>query len=80
MADVALRGLPDDVHRALREAATRNRRSLNGEIVARLEESVRPTGIDVDVLLARIRDRGRRSRLGSLDPDAIQALENDGRS
>lgn len=79
MTDVALRGLPSEVHQALREAAARNHRSLNGEIVARLEASVRPGPADLDGLLARIRERGRRSRLATLDDRALRALEDAGR-
>ena len=79
MADVALRGISADVHGALREAAARNHRSLNGEILARLEASVRPVSVDVDGLLARIRERGGRTQLASLDDDAIRTLADAGR-
>ena len=41
MPDLALRGIPEDVHRELQAAASRNHRSLNGEILARLTASVR---------------------------------------
>lgn len=33
--------IPDDVHAAICRAAERNRRSMNAEIVARLEASLR---------------------------------------
>ena len=79
MADVALRGVPAEVHRALREAADRNHRSLNGEILARLESSVRTAPADVVELLARIRERGRRSRLASLNDAALREFESAGR-
>ena len=79
MADVALRGISAEVHKALREAAARNHRSLNGEILARLEASVRPGLTDLDGLLARIRERGGRSRLATLDEDVLRALEDAGR-
>ena len=35
MPDIALRGVPDSLHNELKSAATRNHRSLNGEILAR---------------------------------------------
>jgi plasmid stability protein len=79
MADVAVRGLAADVHAALREAAVRNHRSINGEILARLEASVRPEAVDLDALLLRIRERGSQTRLASLDDDAIHALTDAGR-
>jgi hypothetical protein len=79
MPDVALRGVSADVHRALREAADRNHRSLNGEILARLEASVRAAPTDVAELVARIRERGRRTHLASLDEAALHELESAGR-
>ena len=80
MPDLALRGVPDDVHRALRAAARRNHRSLNGEILARLEASVRDRPVDVAALLERIDARAARSRLSELSESAIRALKEEGRA
>lgn len=79
MRQVALRGIPEDVHRELKEAAARNHRSLNGEILARLTASVRPGGGDVAVLLARI--RRRHEELGPIDVSeaTLRELRDDGR-
>jgi len=79
MADIALRGLSAETHRALRAAATRNHRSLNGEILARLEASVRPGVGDIDALLTRIRDRGERSPIGPIDEADLRELKRAGR-
>ncbi len=43
MADVTVRGIPGEVYERLKAAADRNRRSLNQEIVHRLETS-EPSG------------------------------------
>ncbi len=40
MPNVALRGVPETVHRRLKDAARANHRSVNGEILARLAASV----------------------------------------
>ena len=40
MPNVALRGVPDHVHRRIKDAARENHRSVNGEILARLAASV----------------------------------------
>ena len=65
MPDLALRGIPEDVHRGLQAAANRNHRSLNGEILARLEASVRSEPLDIQALLERI--RLRREGIGRID-------------
>lgn len=79
MADVALRGMSPSLHRALKEAAERNHRSLNGEILARLEGSLRASVVDVDGLLARV--QARKGRTGSLrlDGEALRRLKEHGR-
>jgi len=79
MADVALRGIPAEVHLALKQAAARNHRSLNGEILSRLETSVRPTSTDVDALLARIQDRSERIDPRCIDDVLVRSLKEEGR-
>ena len=44
MATLTLKNIPEELHARLKAAAERNRRSLNSEILARLERDVeRPT-------------------------------------
>ena len=92
MPTLTLKGLPDDVYHALKERAAANRRSLNSEVIVRLEQSVaagpacatRPP--DVDAILARadeIRTRiqARIERLGlpPITADEITAAKHEGR-
>lgn len=70
MPDLAIRGVPDDLHRELKAAAERNHRSLNGEIVSRLTASIRPEAIDPVTLLDRIQRRYRT--LGPIDLDNLR--------
>jgi len=79
MRDVALRGLSPELHQALKHAAERSHRSLNGEILARLEASVRMSTVDVDALLARIEARRARSHVPDLTTDELRALKEAGR-
>ena len=69
MPDLALRGLSEELHGDLKAAAERNHRSLNGEILARLAASVRPSAVDPVALLDRIQRRYRT--LGPIDLDDI---------
>lgn len=79
MPDVALRGIPEDVHRELKSAASRNHRSLNGEILERLTASVRGNTVDPAELRERI--RRQREALGPIDvsDETINELKNAGR-
>lgn len=76
MASLTLRNIPEGLHRQLREAASRNRRSLNGEVIARLEAQLateRRTA-EVDRSLRRL-----RARLPAVDHDQVESLKREGR-
>lgn len=74
MADLALRGIPDELHRELKAAAERNHRSLNGEILSRLAASVRPAPVDALALLERIERRHRELGPIALGEAALRSL------
>jgi len=80
MADVAIRGIPDEVHLELKAAAERNHRSLNGEIVARLAASVRTAPVDAITLLERIQRRHRTLGPIELGEAALRGLQDEDRS
>jgi len=79
MPDVALRGMSPKLHEALKRAARRSHRSLNGEILARLEASFSTATVDVEVLLGRIRERRARSSVPDLDAGELRDLKELGR-
>ena len=74
MADVTVRGIPEAVYEELKAEAERNRRSLNQEIVHRLETSVRAPHADPEGALERI--RALRRRLDHLPPLNDELLED----
>jgi len=57
MSSVTLRDLPPELHKELKESAERNRRSLNAEILWRLENSIGPIR---KVSIEEIKDRIQR--------------------
>jgi plasmid stability protein len=78
--NITLRGVPDHLHQELRSAASRNNRSLNGEILSRLtESSVSPQARDTKALLERIRKL--RETIGPIDvsEEDIREMRNEGR-
>ena len=79
MPDIALRGIPEPLHRELKSSASRNHRSLNGEILARLAKSVNPEPVDPQALLDRIRRRNETLGPVDLSEDTIRELRNTGR-
>ena len=80
MANLALRGIPNGMYHTLKEAAKRNHRSLNGEILTRLEASIRPTATDSEVILTRVAARTARLRVPQLDDRLLSELKDTGRA
>ena len=54
--NVSLRNVPDDMVDELRKRARRHHRSLQGELIAILEEAVGPTKLSVDQAESRLRE------------------------
>ena len=78
MTDIALRGIPD-LHRELKSSARQNHGSLNGEILARITESVSPEPVDPQAPLDRIRPRNETLGPVDLSEDMLQEMRNTGR-
>ena len=79
MANLALRGIPDQLHQELRAEARRNHRSLNGEILARLTASVRGEPVDHRTLLRRIRQRHEAIGEVDLSEETLRRMRDAGR-
>jgi antitoxin FitA len=79
MANITLKNIPDPLYQRLRAAAARNRRSINGEAIARLERSLGTAPVDPDALLARARAVRERAPLPYLTDDALRAARDEGR-
>lgn len=55
MATLTLKNIPDELHARLKESAERNRRSLNSEILIRLESAFSAPVVDVREELRRMK-------------------------
>lgn len=75
---LTIRGIPEELLERLRRSAAENQRSLNGEVLHRLERSVAPEPVDPAAFLARARARNAREPVPPLT-DALlrRATEED---
>jgi hypothetical protein len=62
MATLTIKGMPDPLYERVWESAHMNHRSINSEVIARLEASLDSPRPDRDEMLERVREL--RSRLG----------------
>ena len=80
MSNLTIKSIPDDLHERLKQAAAENRRSLNAEVIQRLEASLGTVPLDVDQLLARARAIRERAPLPYLTDAALRAARDEGRA
>jgi len=79
MTNLTLKNIPGPLYSRLKKIAERNRRSLNSEVIRRLERSIGAAPIDADALLARARAVRERARLPYLTDDSLRAARDEGR-
>lgn len=79
MANMTIKGLPDDLHARLKAEAERNRRSLNAEAIECLERGLGPAAIDATELRERLR-MVRERGAGYLTEEVVDQGKRDGRA
>jgi plasmid stability protein len=80
MSNLTIKSLPDELHEALRRAAERNHRSLNSEVIHRLESSLALRPADEGELMEQARVLRERARLPYLSDAELRALRDEGRA
>ena len=83
MPSVTLRDIPPELHKRLKESAERNRRSLNAEILLRLESSAapsrRPSVEEIMENAERFHEYLRRTNFTPPTDEEITRYKNQGR-
>lgn len=78
---MTLKGVPDELYERLKDSAAANRRSLNGEIIARLESQLLPSRTTAQEHLAAIRaTRTRLKKNLSFNHRDIDRFKREGRA
>jgi plasmid stability protein len=79
MASITLKSLPASLHRALKSRAARHKRSLNQEVIALLEETIKPARkIDVEKMIEEAKEF-RSSLKFTTTPEEIDRFKREGR-
>ena len=79
MATITVKNIPDDLYQRLKTAAKRNRRSMNGEIISRIEQSLRSRRIPVEEVLDRVRRLQKNYSQRTLRVEDVDAAKREGR-
>ena len=79
MPTITLKKIPDELYDRLKESAADHRRSLNSEIIVRLEQTLLNARVDPDSFLARADARRRRLALPALTERRLRTIKRAGR-
>lgn len=77
MTSLSVKNLPEAVYERLKDRAKANRRSLNREIIACLEQAVTAQRVDPEALLAvarQFRDKTSRYQVTEADLDQMKDM------
>lgn len=77
---LTLKGLPDEVYGRLKESAVANHRSLNSEIISRLQSQVMPNRTTAQEHIAAIRATRARISEVPFDHADIDQFKREGRA
>ena len=78
MLSLTLKNIPEDLHARLRDSAARNRRSLNSEILARLESDFAAPAVDAEAHARAL--RAFVARLPRADHSKVARYKRQGRA
>jgi plasmid stability protein len=79
MASVTIKGLPDSLYRLIKRSAADHRRSINNEIIFRLERSLKAKPMDPKAFLARVDSLRSRLKLLPLTDEMLKRAKEAGR-
>ena len=79
MPSLTIKNVPAELLDRLTEAAARERRSLNSEVIRRLERSVATAAIDVPAMLEKVRALRERTNVPYVTDETIRELRDEGR-
>ena len=79
MRNITIKNIPDDLYNKIKITAQENRRSINNEIINRLDKSLRSTKIDINSFLRRIENFQNSIEIPSLTDDLILTAKEEGR-
>lgn len=79
MASLTIKSIPDPLMEQLRQSAKQHHRSLNSEVIRRLERSLGATQVDPEAFLARIQALRTRAPVPPLTDALLEEAKEESR-
>ena len=80
MATLVIKNVPEELHKRLKENATRNQRSIDAEAISCLEKALATNRVDPKEFLAKVDALRKRMPHAHLTEEFLRAAKNEGRS
>lgn len=77
--NITVKGIPDEVYQRLKAAAEANHRSINSEIITRIEHSLMPHRVPAKEILERVRRFHESFEGRTFDLSDLDAARREGR-
>lgn len=78
MATVTIKNMPDELYQIIKKMAKSQHRSLNNELIFRIEQSLRFNPVSPETIRENAREFRKKLR-GELSPEEIEKAINEGR-
>ncbi|MCC6488053.1 MAG: Arc family DNA-binding protein [Candidatus Hydrogenedentes bacterium] len=79
MPSITVKSIPAELYERLKQSATENRRSINQEIIIRLERTLLATRVSPEEFLARADALRKQNTLPPLNDDLLRQAKSEGR-
>jgi len=79
MYNITVKNIPDDLYEKIKITARGNRRSINNEIITRLDKTLKSKKIDIDSFIRMIEKFQDNIKIPPLADDLITTAKEEGR-
>ncbi len=79
MPAITVKNIPEDLYKRIKESATTHHRSINNEIIFRLNQALSSRKIDPEKLIARVEAMQESLQMQPLTEDFLKEAKNGGR-
>jgi len=79
MPSITVKSIPDDLYERLKQSAAEHRRSINQEIIIRLEHALLVRRVSPEEFLARADVLRKQNTLPPLNDDVLRQAKSEGR-
>lgn len=79
MQAITIKNIPPELYEQIKTSARMHRRSINSEVLTRLEESLRSKRVEPNSFLSRVDSLQKEAALPFLTDDALAEMKTEGR-